>query len=282
MQALRDYSTNVRLGQGFDIKGELNQEAQQRAVAAVGRCYDITKQYGSEEVKIVATSAVRESKNGKQFLSLVKDSLGVNIEILSGEEECRLSFLAVSEDPVLSKFSGTQVAVDVGGGSTEFAYGRGADIANCQSVKIGAVRLTEKLLNFDQPNNVQVKEATDYVMEMLQDNLTDICVDRIVGIGGSLINLARMWNEVPEDKTEDVHNTVLTSSNLEQSVEGMCALSPDKRVTLVGLEPERSDIIIAGAIILDCILKVFGKEELIVSTKGLRHGIAYEMLKNRR
>ena len=275
---LKDASVGVRLGEGLDASGILDNEAQERALRAVGKHLATAYSLNVQDIALGATNAVRDAKNGPDFVSRLNSEFDCNVKIITPEDEGAYSYKAVALDPQLSNFDSCQVTVDVGGGSTEFTFGCGKKVYNTISIRLGAVRLTERYLPFETPNSRQISEASAFVDGRLTalEQLPD--VDRIVGIGGSVVNLARIWNEVPPDKTEEVHASFLTEDNLAQLVEGMCALSPDKRKTLIGLDPDRADIIVAGAVILWRVLKFFEKDQMTVSIMGLRHGLLYEML----
>jgi len=277
-RVLREATTNPRLGEGVDSTRLIEPEAQERAMNAIARLVGIAKSMGASETRIVATSAVRDAENKDELIDRVRQRFSLGLEVLSEEEEGRLSHLAVEEDPMLGKFDGNQATVDVGGGSTELTLASANKTLRSASVKVGAVRLTERFLDADTPTPAQRAQARDYAMDMLLGAVGKFDADRVVGIGGTAVNLARIWHEIPEDKTEEAHGSTITQANIKALIDGMCALTLEKRRTLVGLEPERADIIVAGAVIFDALLDVLGREDMIVSTRGLRHGILYELL----
>jgi exopolyphosphatase / guanosine-5'-triphosphate,3'-diphosphate pyrophosphatase len=277
-RVLREATTNPRLGEGVDETRRIDPDAQERAMNAIGRLVGIAKSMGAAQTRIVATSAVREAANREELIDRVRQRFSIGLEVLSEEEEARLSHLAVEEDPMLGRFDGNQATVDVGGGSTELTLATSNRTLRSSSVKLGAVRLTERFLDADTPTVAMINEAKEYAIDMLFGAVGKFEADRIVGIGGTAVNLARIWHEIPEDKTEEAHGSTVTHSSIKALIDGMCALTLEKRRTLVGLEPERADIIVAGAVIFDAVLDVLGRDEMIVSTRGLRHGILYELL----
>ncbi len=280
-RVLREATTNPRLGEGVDEAHVIDPDAQERAMNAIGRLVGIAKSMGANQTRIVATSAVRDARNREELIDRVQRQFSLGLEVLSEAEEARLSHLAVDEDPMLGKFDGNQATVDVGGGSTELTLASSNRTLQSASVKLGAVRLTERFLDADTPTNAMIEEAKEYALDMLLGAVGKFEADRVVGIGGTAVNLARIWHEIPEDKTEEAHGSSISHSNIKALIEGMCALTLEKRRTLVGLEPERADIIVAGAIIFDALLDVLGRDEMVVSTRGLRHGILYELLSSR-
>jgi len=275
---LRDSIINSRLGESFDAEGEIAQAAEKRTMDAVRKHLDALNAQKPDKVRVIATAAVREAKNGPQFKARIKEMFDKDLEVLTAKEECRLSHVSVSLDSKFGKYDKEQVTVDVGGGSTELTFGLGGKIRVSRSVKLGAVRITEKFLDPEQPTMPQVRKATEYARQELASSIGGGFAGRVVGIGGSAVNLVRVWNEVPLDKTDEAHGMSVSGSDLFMLIEGMCALSLEKRKTMIGLEPDRADIIIGGAIVLESILAMLGCTDMVVSIRGVRHGALYEML----
>jgi exopolyphosphatase / guanosine-5'-triphosphate,3'-diphosphate pyrophosphatase len=275
---LRDSIINARLGEGIDAEGELARAAEDRAIAAIRKHVDALNAQKPDVTKIIATAAVREARNADQFKARIKETFGLDLETLTEAEECRLSYAAVALDEKFKNYDKEQVTVDVGGGSTELTFGQGETIRVGRSVKLGAVRVTERFLDAEQPTMAQVRKATEYVRQELAGSIGGGFSGRVVGIGGSAVNLARVWNEVPIDKTEEAHGMRVSGANIFLLIEGMCALSLEKRKTMIGLEPDRADIIIGGAIVVESVLAMLGCSDMIVSIRGVRHGALYQIL----
>lgn len=273
-----DSGVQTRLGEGSDSAGLLSDEAIERTAAAAAEFVRRARELGAEMVRIVTTSAAREAANSADFINAVCAATGVQPVVLSGEDEARLSFLSVAMDPELGSFEGRQLVVDVGGGSTELILGQGNRILAAASAKIGAVRLTERLLRADNPSDSEVARAAAETEEILRSVFDFGAADRVVGIGGSAVNLARIYCEVPVEATTRVHGVVIPVDRLSGLVQHLSALDLQQKKALAGLEPGRADIILAGAIILERAVKLSRADGLTISTRGLRHGVLYEML----
>lgn len=278
MRILHDTSLIVRLGEGVDATGEIGPEGMRRALAALCALVQQARAMGAARTRLVATSAVRDARNRGSFISRVQADCGLTVETISGEEESRLSYSSVALDPALGLFEGEQVTVDVGGGSTEITAGAREQVRSAISVRIGAVRLHERYLRADPPSAASIDEAAGSAEEVLWAAAPKVGKVRVVGIGGSAVNLARILSRIPPERTAEVHGAALAGEDLSRMIDMLAILTVEKRRRLVGLDPERADTILAGAIILDRALAVFGSDEMTVSTRGLRHGLLYEML----
>lgn len=278
MEIVYDASEVVKLGQGIGASGTLNSEAVERALAAISREVEAARSLDVDAIRAVGTSAVRESDNGSQFIDLVREKTGVEIEIISGHDEAELSYQAIVLDNKLGSFSGSQVVVDIGGGSTELIFGDRGGLSNSGSVRIGALKLTEKFLRSDDGRMFELEAASEFAENMLRSSCENVKVDRAVGIGGTVVNLARVWKELPAERTPEVHGAVIGYQDIRGMTSEMCALSSEERKKLPGLEPERADTIIGGAVILERVLAIAEAREMVVSIRGLRHALVYELL----
>ena len=167
---------------------------------------------------------------------------------------------------------------DVGGGSSELTYGIGGEMVSGKSVRTGAVRLTERYLRADPPSTDDIQQATLEARRLIAEGSPNVEVGRVVGVGGSAVNLARMLRGISERSIKGVHDMVISRSEMSGLVDALAARTVAQRKKLVGLEPKRADIVLGGAIILSEILAVTGAGKLIVSVRGLRFGVLHEML----
>ncbi len=275
---LHDSSVNVRLGAGSDATKRLQPEGQERAIEALRVQLATAREMDVEAVRLVGTSAIRDAENRDEFVARVKSELGVELEPISEQDEARLAYQSVTLDPKLRHYDGDQLVVDIGGGSTEMIFGRGGKTTLRESLKIGAVRLTERFLKPEKGPISQLDEAAAFAEEMIAELCIGMSVGRVVGVGGSVVNLARMMMEVSVDHTEEVHTVPMSYRDIRQLMHMLCALSPEERKKLIGLEPERADIILGGTVILERLLALLGAESIVVSTRGLRHAVLYELL----
>lgn len=278
IRVLADSSEIARLGEGVDKTGSLNPEAQDRALAAIARLLHTTEELGAEHCRIVATSAVRDAENRAEFAGRVKVSLGIDLEVLGEEEEGRLSYSAVALDPVLRSNSSELAVVDIGGGSTEVTFGTGSRVTFSRSARIGAVRLTERVIESDPPNAAEIADAALMAAEEIRCIVGERRSKRVAGVGGTAVNLARILKGVGRERTSEVHGVSISPSEFHDLLDLLSRMTCESRKGLIGLDPARADIIVAGAIILDRVMAHLEAEELTVSTRGLRYGVLYEIL----
>jgi len=275
---LKESYANIRLGEGISSGNELQPESVNRAIGAIAEQVNLAREYDVDAIRMVGTSAVREASNSSLLIDRVLQETGIRLEPISEHDEARLSYYGVALDPVLGDYQGKQLVVDVGGGSTEFIYGQEKRMGFTVSVRVGIVRLTERFLKGDRQTLCQLVDAGAMADKLLQGVSRKARVDRIVGVGGSVINLARIREGIPIEETHRVHGMCLTYKDLRQTIDILITRTVEERRKIVGLESERADTIIAGAVILDRILALFEQEKLTVSVKGLRYGLLYEML----
>lgn len=278
IRVLADSANVSRLGENLDTEGMLQPQSQQRTIAAIANFIKTANDLRASNIRIVATSAMRDARNSQEFVSLVKSQLGIDLEILSEEDEGRLSYSSVASDPELGAYKGTLAVVDIGGGSTEITFGEDSGIILSNSVRIGAVRLTERILKSDPPDPDEIGKARALASESIREAAGARQASRIVQVGGSAVNVARIFKHVPPSMTSEVHGTILTPIEMRRMLDFLSGMSLEQKKTIVGLEPDRADIILAGAIILDSVMSVLNASELLISTRGLRHGVLYEML----
>jgi len=278
IQIVGETSVNARLGEGFDASRRLQPEAMARALAAIRSQVQTARKLGGQRLRMVGTSALRDSANRGEFVNQIYHELGFRLEIISEYDEARLSYNGVDLDSELGGYSGRQLVVDIGGGSTEFIYGENGKMGLAVSVKAGAVRLTEQYFKEEKQTPEELAEAGKMVDKLFRGVTKLARPERLVGVGGSIVNLARVCYKVTPKRTDVVHGKRLSVVEVRGMIEDLLSKSPEERKSLVGLEPERADIILAGGVILDRILGSFEMEEVVVSTKSLRHGLVYEML----
>lgn len=278
MRIVADESVIARIGEGVDKSGEISDSALDRSIDVVKKLIDMARSYSVDNIRIVGTSALRDAANREDVVRRFTDTLDVELEVLSESDECRLSYLAVAHDPILGDFNGSQLTFDIGGGSTELTFGSVHEISWGKSVKIGAVRLTERFINSDPPTNAELQAVAAFADEAIRGVVGNLRVSRAVGIGGSIINIARVWRGVPAGRTEDVHGIEMRLSDVECVRSRMAAMSLNERKRVVGLDTDRADIIVAGAIIVERILRMIATDVVRVSICGLRHGVLREML----
>jgi exopolyphosphatase/guanosine-5'-triphosphate,3'-diphosphate pyrophosphatase len=251
----------VRLGQGVDATGELAPEALERTLAATADYARLIKEHGAERIRFVATSASRDARNRDVFVDGVRNLLGVEPEVISGDEEAALSFAGASS--VLPVLDGQQVlVVDLGGGSTEFVLGTAAGVTAAKSVDIGCVRLTERHLRNDPPTAEQVAAAEADVDDAMDRARLDVPLERataVVGVAGSVTTITAHALRLPAYSADAIHGTVLPLEDIRAAATDLLEMTRDNRAALPYMHPGRVDVIGAGGLVWRRILERMGE-----------------------
>jgi exopolyphosphatase/guanosine-5'-triphosphate,3'-diphosphate pyrophosphatase len=273
----------VRLGSGSGDMKELAPDAIGRGVDALTRFRRIADRFGAP-VRAVATSAVREADNRRDFLDRVRADAGVEVEVISGVEEARLIHLGVLQAvPVVDR---RVLVIDIGGGSTEFVLGQDGDVRDAWSLKLGAIRLTERFLR-DEP--LRKRQVTDCRQEIraylaqVQAGVRRLGFDVAVGSSGTIVNLGEMVRARSKaEPLRTVNNFRFTADDLHAVVDDLVgAKTVERRLKVPGLDPRRADIIVGGALILDEACAALDIGEVVVSDFALREGVLLDALARR-
>jgi exopolyphosphatase / guanosine-5'-triphosphate,3'-diphosphate pyrophosphatase len=263
----------TRLGKGVDATRRLAPEAVQRTLATIEQFASEARALGAEGLVVTATSAARDAQNGAEFLSAARERTRVEVEILSGEEEARLSYLAVSNDFASEAGARELVAIDVGGGSTEFIIGKGPTIRFHTSIDVGSVRLTERCVRADPPSAedfVRLHSELDAALARLPRPDGEALV---VGVAGTLTTLFAVAHGIVPYEASRVQGGWLSREDVAQVRVRLAALPLAMRARVPGLQAERADVIIAGAVLLERALDHLGASGTRVSDRGLRWGL---------
>ena len=266
-----------RLGAGLHHTGRLSDDAADAAIAVLSRMSDLATHLGVKRKRAVATSAVREAENGAEWLARVKAQTGINVVMLNGEEEARLSFRSAQAHFDIG--SGRVVIVDIGGGSMELTLSAGGLVERLTSFPFGAIRLTEKYFAKGITPSA-VRKLRRFVRKRLREDLSarDWRGARVIGSGGTFTNLGGMVLARQGMLTaRTVHGTPVPRAELEHLVNSLAALSPAERQSVQGLNPGRSDIIVAGLAVVAEVMARLETRELTVSSYGIREGILLEL-----
>ena len=277
-------SEQARLGRGFYETRCLQAEAIAQTADAVGRFAELATQSGVAIPRLIATSAARDAINQEELVAALKQSSGLDVEIISGEEEAELVFRGVTTDPNLE---GQRLLIlDVGGGSTEFILGEGGHHSFRQSFDLGSVRLIEKLNPADPPSLADLAGCRGWLLDFfsqqitpaLQTVLTDVTrrEARLVGTGGTTTILARMQKQLETFDREQIEGTRLTRAQVLDQMVHLWSLPLAARKKIVGLPAKRADIILMGVAIYEAVMEHFHFPEVYVSTRGLRYGAVME------
>ncbi len=273
------YDTNniARLGDGLTRTGMLSEEAMERNIRALGEFMRMAiDQYGIDTFTAVGTMCLRSAKNAKEFIDRARKELGLIINVLPGEEEARLSYLAVVSGVGVGNEN--VLIIDTGGGSTEFIFGHGDDIKRRFSLDIGAVLITENILISDPVGNDEMIRARSYIESFFDKHEVKGDIKRLVGIGGTVTSLCAVMHKMEKFNPDIVQGSVISLEEVQRQIKDYASKTIAQRKTVTGLQPKRADVILAGALILEAIMKRFAVDRLVVSDRGLRHGLTYEKL----
>ncbi len=270
-----DKSNIVRLGEGLKETGRISREAMERNCQAITEFSRLAVENEAHDVVGVGTMALRSAENSAEFLKMVKDASGVEVRVISGDEEARLAYLAVLS---WFKFAGKLAIFDIGGGSTEFIFGEGETIEKKFSLDIGAIRITEEFLKSDPVTDAEVARALAEIQTFFTANDVAGKVNQLVGMGGTVTSIGSVKHEL-----ETYDPDIIQGSHLERKdIQAQIALYRDKTVAerenITGLQAKRADVILAGACIVKVIMEKIGADYLTISDRGLRHGFMYEVM----
>lgn len=247
----------VRLGEGVDATGKLAEAALERTFGAVDEYAALIQEHGAERVRFVATSATRDASNRDVFVSGVRDRLGIEPEVVSGDEEAELSFSGAAS--VLAGDSDAAVlVVDLGGGSTEFVVGTGNQVTAARSMDMGCVRFTERFLRSDPPTEQEIADAEREINRMIDEAHADVdlsTVQGIIGVAGSITTVTAHALNLPEYQSERIHGSELTVEQVDDAATSLLHLSRAEREALPYMHPGRVDVIGAGALIWRTIVR---------------------------
>ena len=271
----------VRLGSGGEDMKQLEPSAIDRGIAALGRMRRIATHAGATTINAVATSAVREASNRNTFVERALNEAGISIDVVSGIEEARLIHQGVlGAVPV---FDQRHLVIDIGGGSTEFIVGDGAEPKLLRSLKLGAIRLTDRFFPEGRTCERTVRDCRQYVdsfLGHLPSEIAELGFDTVVGSSGTITALARMCAIRRGDRDNRTGRLSFSAKELRSLTDALAeASTPQRRMSIDGLEERRADIIVAGALLLTEIFRLLDVKHMEVSDYALREGILVEQLR---
>jgi exopolyphosphatase / guanosine-5'-triphosphate,3'-diphosphate pyrophosphatase len=266
-----DRADITRFGEGLDKTGEISSDAMERTVAAIAAMVDEAHKNDVAAIAAVGTMGMRTARNSQQFIDAVEQRSGVTIEVISGDEEGRLAYIAVKSGLGLGE--GSLAIFDTGGGSSQFTFGHGSTVEDRFSVNVGAVRYTEEyhladIITAEQLNAVLAALAADLAR---LDNRS--APDTLVGMGGAITNMAAVEHGLAKYDPSVIQGSVIERAEVERQIQMYRSKSLDERRAIVGLQPKRADVILSGACIVKTVMGKLSKDSLSVSDRGLRHGL---------
>ena len=267
----------VRLGEGVDATGRLADAALARTFAACERYAAIVGDLGAERIRFVATSASRDAENRDVFVAGVLERIGVEPEVISGDEEAALSFTGATRGLVGGE--PPYLVVDIGGGSTEFVLGTTEPVA-ARSVDVGCVRLTERHVRHDPPSRDEIDAIVADVDAAISRAAQAVPLTEartLVGLAGSVTTAAALALALPEYDSSVIHGSRIPASEIARVSDELLVLDHDQRAALGPMHPGRVDVINAGVLVLRRILDRTGLPEVLVSEHDILDGIAWAL-----
>ncbi len=267
----------VRLGQGVDRTGELAPEAIERTRVALVDYASTCRELGVEAMRMVATSASRDARNGKDFRDMVREVLGAEPDVVSGDEEAALSFDGATRG--LDPADGPFLVMDIGGGSTELVLGT-TSVETGRSVDIGCVRLTERHLRDDPPTAAQVAAAeadVDSALALVRETVPVEKACTAVGLAGSVTTVAALALGLTAYDPGRIHLSRIPAAQVREVSDRLVAMTREERAALPVMHPGRVDVIGAGALVLATLVDRLELLEVLVSEADILDGIAWSV-----
>ena len=269
----------TRLGQGVDATGRLASEAIERTAAVLREYRAVMDRFDVERVRITATSAARDADNRNELFDITEEIVGARPELLPGAEEGRLSFLGATAE--LDPADGPFLVVDIGGGSTEFVVGTN-EPDGVVSVDVGCVRMTEKFLHHDPPAPEELAQAISVVQAHLEDVALALPTvkeaRRLVGLAGTVSAMAAVEIGLPVYDRDRIHHFVLTRAAAEDVFRTLATEALADRVWNPGLEKDRAEVIVGGAVVLVAVMRHWGFDACLVSESDILDGLVASLL----
>jgi len=259
--------TITRLGEGVDENHSLGGKAIERTFECLDAYTEELTRLGAKRALAVATSAVRDAANGRAFLAELESRYGITTRLLDGLDEAELTFRGVTAERPLD---GETLIVDIGGGSTELVLGDSTGVLSAVSLQIGCVRLTERFLRSDPPSATELEGCRAYVDTVLPA----LAPRRAIGVAGTVTSLAAIDLGLGEYDPGRIHGHRLQRTAVERELGNLASLPLEQRRTVVGLEPARAPVIVAGTLILCEVLAAYGLHEIEASERDILQGAA--------
>lgn len=272
----------TRLGQGVDATHRLAPEAIARTVEVLTKMHRTMDELGVTNGRLVATSAVRDAVNGRQFLDAASNATGFEAELLSGDAEGRLAYAGATSD--LPPGSGDDIVVDIGGGSTELVVAQGGEV-HAVSLELGCVRLSERYFAHDPPLATERLAAESEVHRQLDRGLVTLPPRvslreplRLIGLAGTVSTLAALDQHLARYDRDRIHHYLLSSSSVRRWYDVLASETASVRASHPGMDPGRHDVIVGGVLVLRLVMERFGIDTCVVSESDILDGIANELL----
>ena len=276
---LDDEKATVRLGAQLAMTGVISGEASNRAIEAIQRFQKLLCGLNVEAVEAVATSAVRTATNGKELIATLSKELGHEIRVISGEEEAELT--AASSLANFDMYGKRNAMIDIGGGSVEIVTAYGNHVEEYYSLDLGAVVMTDRFLKNDPITEGELRKLRGYIRGSLKNTFTGkkITVDSLIGSGGTLTALGCMAMQMRKENYVSIHGSEVLHAEVVHLLAMLIHKDLKGRCTVPGLNQDRADIIVAGVVIIDELMRFFEANRVLVNERGIREGLLIKAMK---
>jgi exopolyphosphatase/guanosine-5'-triphosphate,3'-diphosphate pyrophosphatase len=270
----------VRLGEGVDTTGEFSEAALERTFAAAREYAGLLKNYEVRNLRFIATSASRDVANRDAFSAGIKKILGVEPEVISGDEEAELSYRGALSG---LEVNGSVLVADIGGGSTEFVTALADGSLVSRSVNIGCVRMTERYLHSDPPTQPEISATINDIDKQIEDIKKTVPINSettFIGLAGSVTTVAAMALGLSEYDADAIHGSIVSIEQVEAVTGELLQMTHKQRAELGFMHPGRADVIGGGALVLRESIRILGFDQVLVSEKDLLDGVVLSLQKH--
>ena len=275
----KKYVEVTRIGKGVDEKGMISGEAINLNSSVLEKFISLAKSKRCEKIRVIGTSALRDSKNSDEFIKKAYEKPGVKIERISGEMEANLGFLGIKSILDEKKYT---LTIDIGGGSTEFILGnRDGELVFSKSENIGVVRLTERFLKLDIPSDIEIIEMDKYIETVIGDTIDVLKrydIGKFIGIGGTATSISSMIQKMEIYCSDKIHNSKIYYDELLEIYKNLKKMTLEEKKMIVGLQAKRADVIFTGVCIMKKIMSMLDIEYVTVSEYDNLEGMIYFMM----
>lgn len=269
----------VQLGKKSLMMGRLAEDAMERGLAALKAFRAIADSHGVDQIICTATSAVRESSNGKEFVAQIKKLTGIQVRILSGKEEARMIALAVRD--VIDLKNRRALIVDIGGGSVELIVADARHIYFADSIKAGVIRLTERFMHHDPPAPKDLKKLQKWLkmkLEPLSKKIQNLSPEIAVGTSGTMLAMGALVADRRKNGKSKMQKDMMTITEVEQVNENLQSMTMDERMKMPSLDKKRADQIVAGGMLIETVMEKCRVNEMTLQDRALREGLIADFL----
>lgn len=270
----------TRLGEGSFKNKFLSRSSIQRGLNTIARFHKIAKKNRVRRTLAVATSAVREAENGRKFIHLILKKTGIKVEVISGEEEARLIFIAAKSG--IGFRHRKALVIDIGGGSVEMIVGDEKKVYLLESLKLGVARLTDRFITKDPASKKNVRSLVAHIEEKIKKvkkRIRKLKVSTVIGTAGTLLNLGTVIHEdIYSVPLGSVNGFKIRQKDVDRVAKKIVKSSWKERLRMRGLDPRRVDIAVAGAVLVQTLMRVLKIKSIVLSKKGIREGVILDFM----